>query len=162
MNSENKIIENKGSNIILYSIVGVIFLTTLYTIHTINLKLSSTVEESYINFLLTTISSSFGGGMYSHAFLPLILILLIVIFKIIIEKTSNIGGYAGKVSSFLSKKVLTLASNFFLILVTLFSALMVYSKYKLITGYQIFGGNFIVDCIMIVSLLILIFTKKYN
>ena len=161
MNSENKIIENKGSNIILYSIVGVIFLTTLYTIHTINLKLSSTVEESYINLLLTMISSSF-GGTYSHAFLPLILILLIVIFKIIIEKTSNIGGYAGKISSFLSKKVLTLVSNFFLILVTLYSALMVYSKYKMITGYQILGGNFIVDCIMIVSLLILIFTKKYN
>ena len=82
--------------------------------------------------------------------------------KIIENKGSNIGGYAGKISSFLSKKVLTLASNFLLILVTLFSALMVYSKYKLITGYQIFGGNFIVDCIMIVSLIILIFTKKYN
>ena len=51
--------------------------------------------------------------------------------KIIENKGSNIAGYAGKISSFLSKKVLILVSNFLLLLVSLFSASMVYLKYKI-------------------------------
>ncbi len=160
MNSENKVIENKGASTIFYLIVGVIYLCALYTIHVTSLQYSIGFGLSYISTLLILIKTL--GGPSMHALLPFFLILLIVIFKIVIEKTSSIGRFAAKLGSFVSKKILTLVSNVLLFMVAGISAGLVYGKYSIITGYQILGGNFVVDCIMIASLFVLIFIKKFN
>ena len=163
MNDKNKVIENKGANTIFYSIAGVILLCALYTIHSKTSKLVDGFGQSFTSTLLDMLKV--GGGInFSHALLAFVLLVLILIFKIVIEKTSNIEGTAAKVGSIVAKKMLTLISNILLVLVFLWNAWIVlvpYIVYKTNT-YTILGGNFVVDCIMIASLLVLIFIKKFN
>ena len=141
--------------------MGIVLVCSLYTYFSCLFILNDLYGEAF-GGIFGTMKVYSVSSIMGHATISFIAILLIIILKIIFEKLPDAKGSKTKIASFLSKKLIRLVCNFLLFMSAFITGVLTYNKYMSGGVYENTGGNLIVDCVMLISIILLMFTKKVN